>query len=454
MYPNKREVFMYFKKPQQILTILFLLSCLLYADNVPYSQSPPGGLKPEQCPMFVCFGFDDNGYADGIKWFRELVKNKKNSDGSPVRASFFNAGKYGENYPEVLAEWKLLAQDKHEIANHTWNHATGGKTFTIQKWEEEISSTNNFFIKELGITENEIKGFRSPYLAYNVSTMEALKNNNFAYDCSIEFGFNGWSTIEGDPDWPPQSSGVWHNSMSKSRTHKKLFWPHTLDNGSPPGHSATGNPKIAGLWEIPVYTYLRYDSTGVVTGFDFNLWKNATKFQFLETLKLNFDLRLSGNRNPLTINAHTDYYSEFNEAANAEFAKANYTERKQAIEEFIDYVLTKPEVRVVPFIKLIEWMKNPTPIGQAPIINKSISIQSFENFSIKLSTAKTIEFSNLKPDVYSISVINAMGKTAKQINSLNINNKVSFKTPMPAGIYMIRISNGENSVVRKTAIVN
>ena len=55
---------------------LIAASTFISAENFPYSQSPPGGLKPEQSPMFVCFGFDDNAYADGIKWFRELVKNK------------------------------------------------------------------------------------------------------------------------------------------------------------------------------------------------------------------------------------------------------------------------------------------------------------------------------------------------------------------------------------------
>src|SRR5687767_3494655 len=29
-------------------------------DDVPASQQPPGGLRPDQVPMFVSFGFDDN----------------------------------------------------------------------------------------------------------------------------------------------------------------------------------------------------------------------------------------------------------------------------------------------------------------------------------------------------------------------------------------------------------
>src|SRR4051794_30763809 len=32
-------------------------------DHVPWSQSPPFGLHPDQVPQFVSFGFDDNGYS-------------------------------------------------------------------------------------------------------------------------------------------------------------------------------------------------------------------------------------------------------------------------------------------------------------------------------------------------------------------------------------------------------
>ena len=85
---------------------LFIISPIIWADNHPYSQLPPGNLEYSECPMFVCFGFDDNGYVEGMEWFRNLVKNKKNPagsnnpatyDGSPVRATFLITAGYGHD---------------------------------------------------------------------------------------------------------------------------------------------------------------------------------------------------------------------------------------------------------------------------------------------------------------------------------------------------------------------
>ena len=92
------------------------------ADNVTFSQVPPGGLKAAQCPMFVLFAFDDNGNSDGLVWFRNLVKDMKNHDNSAARATFLCTGIYGSNDASVLAAWKNLYQDGHEIGNYTWDH--------------------------------------------------------------------------------------------------------------------------------------------------------------------------------------------------------------------------------------------------------------------------------------------------------------------------------------------
>lgn len=427
-----------------LLTALVVTSTGLFADNMPYSQSPPGGLKVEQCPMFVCFGFDDNSYPDGIKWFRELVKNKKNKDGTPVRATFFCTGSYGEKDPAVLAEWKLLAQDGHEIGNHTWSHPHG-RPQTLDQWKTEITQTTDYLKKELGVAD--VKGFRTPFLEPCQNTFDALKSVGMYYDCTIEAGYgSGWN---GDG-----TGGVWWWSMAEAPTRKALFWPHTLDNGTiPPTADATQvkNIKSAGLWEIPVYTHLK-STGGELGGFDFNLWKVMSKDDFYKTLKFNFDQQFSGNRCPISINAHTDYYSEFNNDANTEFTQANFTQRKEAMEEFLAYVLAIPEVRVVPFIKLIEWMKNPTPIGPTSISSYS-ALKSIDDFSIKTATTKSIEFSPLKPGLYAISIVNAQGRNIYQTMLQCGKNRISTGSPLSVGAYYIHINDGKNSVVRKTIVV-
>jgi hypothetical protein len=105
-------------------------------------------------------------------------------------------------------------------------------------------------------------------------------------------------------------------------------------------------------------------TVSTVTGFDFNLWKVApTAAEFLDTLKFSFDQRYTGNRSPFAVNAHTDYYSQHNPYDDPEFQVQDYLQRRQAIADFLDYVLGFPEVRVVPFVRVIAWMSDPVPVN-------------------------------------------------------------------------------------------
>ena len=174
-------------------------------------------------------------------------------------------------------------------------------------------------------------------------------------------------------------------------------WPYTLDNGSPGNEVLVGwgskDPITShpGLWEMPAYpvvvppddqcatygvpTGLRAkmkaaqswfdEGSGKITGFDYNLWApkaiggfEMTKAELVATLKYTLDLRLQGNRAPMMFGAHTDYYStKYTSPPNA-----TVTERQQAIEEFIDYALSKPQVRIVPIKEILDWIRNPVAL--------------------------------------------------------------------------------------------
>jgi hypothetical protein len=100
--------------------------------------------------------------------------------------------------------------------------------------------------------------------------------------------------------------------------------------------------------------------SGKITGFDYNLWVtfSMTKAEFLATMKYSFDQRLLGNRAPFTFGAHTDYYSsKYNAVPNA-----TLQERQEAIEEFLDYVRSKPMVRIVSAKQALDWIRNPAPL--------------------------------------------------------------------------------------------
>lgn len=364
-------------------------------DNVPPSADPPFGLSPSQVPMLVAVGWDDNAYSGldgsagtgGLSWAVEMLGARTNPDGTPVRSAFFlttvYAGTWMSESPTFVKKaWHAAMEAGNEIGNHTHSHAHGD-TFSVASWESEMQTCLDWLAKPfdpdepsfspnndagIGADRDQIYGFRTPFLEYNDATFTAMANLGFRYDCSIEEGYQ------------PEQDGT------------NYFWPFTLDNGSP-GHDVLVEWGLKeplgshpGVWSLPVHPVIvppddRCDEYGVpaglrakmksyqswfdedsgkITGFDYNLWVlfKMTKAEFLATLKYTLDLRLEGNRAPMMFGAHTDYYSSKYTAP----PNATVAERQQAIEEFLDYALSKPEVRVVSHNRILEWVRNPVTL--------------------------------------------------------------------------------------------
>ncbi len=358
-------------------------------DYVIASSLPPKDINISKAPQFVVIGFDDNTKSEGIEWALDLFNDKKNPDGSDARVTFY-LNTYGldewiEDDPsKLLTSLRKLVSSTHETANHTKNHhndiAASNWEEYIKKvrelnstqWSGRISAATNDLVNKAQAKPNDIVGFRAPYLVYNQSMFENLKNQNFLYDCSIEEGY------------APVYDGT------------NFRWPYQLDEGSP-GHNESwyGNAEnnesvnissVKGLWELPNHVFiipknsecekygiqkglwqrildkLPYLEDHKITGFDYNLWSEASlgKNEVLGILKYNLDLRLKGNRAPFMIGAHTQYYTK--EWADANAQNATYTQMREAIEEFIDYALSKPEVRIKPAKDIIKWCQNPTSL--------------------------------------------------------------------------------------------
>ena len=369
------------------------------------SALPPAGLAPQQVPLFVCFGSDDNGYsglegsgaAGGLHFLTELFAGRHNPagsgttgtfDGAPVHYSFYvntqyitpdaGASAYGDGPREepawVRRAWRAAVEAGHEIGNHTHSHPHG-REFTVSQWEDEIRRCTEIVERPystqevpgsqsgLGVSRKELLGFRTPFLEYADATLMAAQNQGFAYDCSLE---------EGTQD---------------GQDGRNFVWPYRLDRGSP------GNPAIGphpGLWEIPVYVFVvppdeacerlgvapglrqalkaRKDyfdtAAGKITGMDWNLWCefSMTPAEFLATIKYTVELRLSGNRAPLTIGLHSELYSDRQD--NSECA-GTPAERRAALESVVNYLQQQEIVRIVSAMELLEWLRHPVPLGDA-----------------------------------------------------------------------------------------
>lgn len=382
-----------------------------YSERRDASSNPPGGLKPEEVPMFLTLGWDDNGCSGlpgskgggGMKWAMELFSSRKNPAGAGNPSTFDGTTPYSTFYYSTIymtdPEWtetrglnkKICFQarlDGHENGNHTQthNHATEIDIMTVNQWtsemdqcrdviekphnpEESAEGDNNFGI---GVMKREVSGFRSPYLRYNNNAFTAMKEFGFIYDCSIPEG------------------------MQDDQDGTNFHWPYTLDNGST-GHDARKvlDPTIdelkshTGLWEMPVYsliipddencekygipkglrervagpyTFTNLAEKGKVLGLDWDLFVECetTKEEALGVLKYNFDLRYNGNRCPFLFGVHSDCYADKTPGWNAK--NMTVREKQEVIEAFLDYAMSKEDTRLVSMKQALDWVRNPVAL--------------------------------------------------------------------------------------------
>ena len=356
------------------------------------SQRPPNNLDVKKIPLFVTIGFDDNdksGFTsqkgvEGMKWAVDSFVNRRNPDGSNCSCAFYNTTSYiteGESREPphlVRKSWKYALDNGFEIGCHSHSHPDGTK-FSVEEWLYEMNKCVDIMCKPyeecsdssdtgIGISKNEIKSFRAPFLCYNTNMLRAVEKMGFVYDCSLE---------EGEQD---DQNGV------------NFYFPYTLDEGSPGNKYTHGyNPERdvigchPGVWEIPIHVVIvppdnlceKYgikkglrekcflqrsyfsQNNGKISGLDYNCLVEfqMTGEEFLATLKYTLDLRLQGNRAPFVLGAHTGIYAM--EYESEPEIKIPETERRKAIEDFLDYALSKPEVHIVSPKKIIEWMRNP-----------------------------------------------------------------------------------------------
>jgi hypothetical protein len=356
------------------------------------SAEPPGGLTPAQVPQFVHFGFDDNGISGregsgtsgGLEFVTDLFSERRNPvgegnshtyDGTPLRFSFYVVSRYIadpdlEDPEHVKRQWRAALDSGHEIGIHTHNHPHGAG-FTTEEWSEEITDCRTWLTKPfdteragdpavgIGVPAESLVGFRAPYLEYGKPLFPALRAEGIRYDCSIQEGFDD------------RYDGT------------NLLWPYLIEPLSRSGSSLEGSE----LWEIPAYVLIvppderceRYGvppglrrrlsrvqsyfdpSDGKITGFDWNLWVEfgMNRQEVVATLKHTLDLRLTGNRAPFTFGAHSDIYSE---AYPGTTANSSARDRQQALAEFLDYALSKPDVRVVSAKQILDWLEAPVSL--------------------------------------------------------------------------------------------
>lgn len=382
------------------------LAPLPVKSNVAPSELPPASIEIAKAPQFIAIAFDDNNMIDngtpdeatlgGQAWVVDLWGRLRNPagngnldtlDGLPLHTTFFNTCSYIDsgalNANLIKQAWFDAKEAGHEVGNHTSAHLWGGAWMDVATWNAQIGGCNDAMGKPFnpnqmvdGPSNDDgigavASGFRTPYLDYNPAMFEALQALNFRYDASITEGYH------------------WEQNGANN------FWPYTLDNGSPGADlkaSWSGKESIgqhAGLWEVPVYAFIVpaddqlaeygidyslrskmaekvgwFDTVGgKVDSGDWNLFYQygLNKNEVLAIMKNTLDIRLAGNHAPMTFLAHTAHYADKMDEWTPTVSVAS--ERREMLEEFLDYALSKPEVRVVSHAELIDWMETPVALG-------------------------------------------------------------------------------------------
>lgn len=402
---------------------------LVAADNVPASKNPPGGLNSKNVPMFVLFGWDDNNMEDAMFWIVDFMKGKKNPsgtnnpktfDGTPALHTFFNVGAGW-----LDTAWSKAFNAGHEIACHTLCHnaVEAGSDFcqtgtnnTADEWKQDVLETidsltnwiNNYNKQEkieIVFKKEDIKGFRTPRLEYNDNTFKGIVAAGILYDCSIE------------------------SSDDPATAH----WPYTLDGGVAPGALSKISQKYPGLWEFQVNTI------NGTTGFDYNFFQGGKGGkEYYQWIKGDFDKRYNGNRSPMLVNAHTDNFSP-------KQVPNGGKERQSGVEDFVNYVLTKPEVRMVRFIDYINWARSPIELNKTPI---SVQNTIASGLTLTISPANEISFTVPQAGTYSLELFSTVGKKIGTISSgLFTQGTHSYsihRNVLPSGMYIVSLK-GENA---------
>ncbi|RFU88335.1 hypothetical protein DY218_02035 [Streptomyces triticagri] len=329
-------------------------------------QPKPERLKPGQKPpQFVVFSWDGAG-EDSQKLFSHFREVGKANNAT---MTYFLSGVYmlpegkrGQYSPpqheqgssdigfndaqgikDTVEQLRGAWLDGNEIGTHFNGHFCGkGRgvgEWSVADWKSEINQAKSFVKQWKTNTgdkkasplpfdyDKELVGARTPCLEGQQNFMKAARELGFRYDTS---GVNNQL-------WPKKKEGLWDLSMQLVPVPGRAFETLTMD-----------------------YNFMVNQSGGTTKGdpAKHEYWGD----QMRDGLLQGFERAYNGNRAPLVIGNH--------------FESWNGGTYMRAIEETIERVCTKKEVRCVSFRQLADWLDAQDPkvlekmrklgVGKAP----------------------------------------------------------------------------------------
>ena len=127
----------------------------------------------------VCFTFDDGPHENTQQVLSVLEKHS-------VKATFFLIGENCEKHPEIV---QLIADQGHEIGNHSFHHTNAHGTSSTSKVANEIEKTNQ---KIQSITGKTPTLYRPPFGVTNPRIARAIKKTSMI---SIGWSVRSYDTM-------------------------------------------------------------------------------------------------------------------------------------------------------------------------------------------------------------------------------------------------------------------
>ncbi|XP_050302559.1 chitin deacetylase 8-like [Anthonomus grandis grandis] len=292
-------------------------------DNNCRCASVNGPLALEDTPQLVVLAFVDAATQDLYKnvW-GPLVEPRKNPDGEFISATFYLPHEYTDY--QIVHD---LAVFGFEIAAHSVTnnpHQEYWRNANESLLESEFGDQKKIIAKFANIPESAVKGTLVPQLVLaGDSSITAFVKQGFVYD-------NSW-------------------------TSKTSLYPYTLDYASDQNCDTGSNcPKEShpGFWIAPIIDLIAGDGDVCATiAACFRDSNTQTAQEISDWLVNQIQTVKNSNRAPLTLIIEDNLFKSVNES----WAGLN---------DALDRIQEDKEIFLVSQSRVIEWMKNPTPLSE------------------------------------------------------------------------------------------
>lgn len=188
--------------------------------DVPIAFDPSG--------KYIALTFDDGPHPNVTPQVLQTLREQN------VKATFFMLGSQVEKYPDMA---KQVADNGHEIGNHTYSHLNARKR-TMVEVAEEIRTTSEMIELATGVKPML---FRPPYGNYTSEVLEYAEQNGYSTVL--------WSVDS--QDWKSKNAGAINNMVTQHAATGSIVLMHDI-------HAATAEalPQLIEKLQMEGYQFI------------------------------------------------------------------------------------------------------------------------------------------------------------------------------------------------------